>query len=522
MSLCCSWYIVAAALLLYFTLKRIFRKSFPEQYIIDGTADVNFEVVGRVPEPDLHQIPTLVKEMRQSFDAGFSRPIETRIEALKGLKRFFVEKEQDILRALHKDLGRPEFEGMIYDVLLPAHDIDSLIKGVRTWTKPEFKGFNLLSFPSTNWVQPEPLGVVLVIGTWNYPINLALTPVAGAIAAGNTVILKTCNVSQECARLMTTLLPKYVDPRILSVVGTAMEGDRQCTSALLDNRFDLVFFTGSPSVGRTIMQKAANFLTPVVLELGGKNPVFVDKSADIDLAAKRTIWGRMMNGGQQCISPDYVLCHRAVADKFFAATKKWIDTFYGGNPKESKDFGRIVGDKQFERVLAMLQNHGGEIVVGGDYDQKTRYIAPTVVKISLDSPTIHEETFGPILWVIPVEDMDEAIKFQKKCEKPLSLYIFVNDSKIEQRIIQNTSSGGVTVNGCLFHAGHPELPFGGVGNSGIGRYHGKASFDACSHPKPILKKQLWPDGGILSDPFFVYAPWDDMKKKIIRFLIKFS
>jgi len=314
-----------------------------------------------------------------------------------------------------------------------------------------------------------------------------------------------------------------MDPAIISVVGTAMTGDRDTTAALLKHRFDHVFFTGSPSVGKVIMEGAARNLTPVTLELGGKNPVFVDKDADLNLAAKRCIWGRNMNAGQQCISPDYVLCHKAVVDEFGKKCAHWVKELYAPNnssPKDNGNLGRIVGDKQMKRLSDLLRDHKGEILYGGKSDIKERYIEPSVIKVSLDSPAMEEETFGPILWIVEVNSMDEAIQYVNSRDKPLSMYIFAKDTHTQEKIIYNTSAGGVTVNATLFHVAHPDLPFGGIGASGTGRYHGKETFNTFTHEKPVLRKNSIPDGGLLSDPMFIYPPWNDTKIKILRLLAK--
>jgi aldehyde dehydrogenase (NAD+) len=493
--------------------------SFREDYAIDTSPLSSFKVVGKksgVSLP-LSDVPQLCTEMRAAFNTGHTLPLSKRIEQLTALKRLFVENEEAICAALKEDLRRPEFEAIVYDTLVPIGEISEMIHNLSSWAAPEPQGFNLLTFPSSQWLQKEPLGLILVIGSWNYPFMLSLIPLAGAIAAGNTAILKPCNVSSASAKLQVELVEKYLDPNVVSCVGPGIKGDRHTTAALLENKFDTIFFTGSPDVGKVIAAGAAQHLTPCILELGGKNPVFVDKSADVSLAAKRTVWGRNMNTGQQCISPDFVLVHESVADEFCDKAASWINKFYDNkDPKESKNFGRIVGDAQVKRISGMLANHGGKVICGGQVDAKERYIAPSVIRIGLDSEALKDETFGPILWVVSVKDMDEAVRYQASQNKPLSMYIFSNDDRVTQRIVQNTSAGGVTVNGTLFHCGHNQLPFGGVGNSGSGAYHGKATFDCFSHKKPVLSKSVWMDGGLLSDPFFLYAPWTDFNVKVMR------
>jgi len=353
---------------------------------------------------------------------------------------------------------------------------------------------------------------------------LSLVPVIGAIAAGNCVVLKPCNISSDSAKLLARLLPQYVDERILSVIGPASKGDRDMTGALLKHHWDYVFFTGSPSIGKVVYEAAARHLTPVTLELGGKNPVVVARDADIDLAAKRCVWGRMMNAGQQCISPDYILCERAVVDQLLQRITYWVKNLYGDDPKTNGNLGKIVGPRQMDRICEILEKHGGKTICGGNFDKESKYIAPTVLLIENESSiAMEEETFGPILIVYPVDSIRQAVHFISSRPKPLSLYVFAESRETQEQVIYNTSSGGVTVNGTLFHVAHPGLPFGGVGASGLGAYHGKHTFDTFSHRKPVLRKAAWRwDRGLLSDPFFVYPPWNDRKIQIIRFLTQFT
>ncbi|KNC56056.1 aldehyde dehydrogenase [Thecamonas trahens ATCC 50062] len=469
------------------------------------------EVVGVVPQLTLEHVDGLVEEMRAVFLTGLTRPLTKRREQLRALRQLVVENEAEMLGALAADLGRPKFEGLFYDVLGVVHEIDHLLGHLDEYAAAECKGINLLSFPASSYIVKEPFGTALVIGTWNFPFQLALVPMAGAIAAGNNVVLKPCNVAPATAALLERLLATYMDPRVVSVIGPAMKGDRTTTAALLEHKWDKIFFTGSPTVGKVVARAAAEHLTPVTLELGGKNPVFVDASADIALAAKRTVWGRGMNAGQQCISPDYVLAHESVARAMAEVMGQWMGQFYASEA----DVGRIVGDSQMRRIVNMLEESGGEVIHGGHYDLKSRYFEPTVVMVPMDSPALDDETFGPILWVVSVPSMDAAIHHVNSRPKPLSLYVFANDQDVAQRIVTNTSAGGCTINATLFHCTHPELPFGGVGESGSGAYHGKATFDTFTHEKPVLRKMFG-----FFDPFFLYPPWTDFKVTVLRFLAK--
>eukprot|EP00047_Mylnosiga_fluctuans_P003275 m.228332 g.228332 ORF g.228332 m.228332 type:complete len:592 (-) comp11729_c0_seq1:34-1809(-) len=466
-------------------------------------------------------IGAVVSELRAGFLHGVSKPLAKRREQLLGLRRFLVENEAALVQALKDDLGRPEYEGLYYDVLMPVSEIDHTLKGIASWAAPKPVGGSVLTFPSTQWLQEEPVGVVLVISCWNFPINLALLPVIGAVAAGNVVVLKPSLTSPATGRLLRDVLPKYLDPRVITVAGPFSCSDIECSQTLLQHRFDHIFFTGSSRGGRAVMELAAKHVTPCTMELGGKNPVFVTADADLSLAAKRTIWGRMLNAGQQCIAPDYVLVDEKVADKFCELTKYWVEKMYGKDPKTSGNIGRINAS-QTNRIIGLLSGHGGKVIVGGGHDKAANHVDPTVILVdSPSSPLLKEETFGPILTVLPVKSLDAAIDYVNAGEKPLALYIFSSSAADQNRIITSTSSGGVTVNATLFHAGHPDFPFGGVGNSGFGVYHGKHTFDCFSHKKPVLVKATWPDGGLLTDPFFLYPPWTSTKISVLRVLAKF-
>eukprot|EP00928_Gymnodinium_smaydae_P038262 TRINITY_DN26424_c0_g6_i1.p1 TRINITY_DN26424_c0_g6~~TRINITY_DN26424_c0_g6_i1.p1 ORF type:complete len:558 (-),score=135.06 TRINITY_DN26424_c0_g6_i1:232-1905(-) len=514
--------LVVVAVSARFLLGRLLASSGPtEDYVIDPSIGKTFKVVGKNVDVTVEKVPTLVEEMRTSFNAGITMPISKRLEQLHALKRLLEENEEAIKTALKEDLNRPHFEGLVYDILVPCGEVDGAIANLRRWSAPARKGFCLLTFPSSQWIQKEPMGLCLIMSTWNYPFMLSFAPLVGAIAAGNTVILKPCNVASKSARLQAELVARYLDPRVVSCVGGAIPDDKECSNALLQNKFDTVFFTGSTAVGTIVAQAAAKHLTRCILELGGKNPTFVDGSANVTMAAKRIMWGRLLNSGQQCIAPDYVFCHKSILDKFCSECARWVQEFHGSDSKKAEDFGRIINDARMEQLKKLLSSHGGSVVFGGDMDMKERYVAPTLVKVSLDSPVMREETFGPILWVVPVDSMDEGIAYLKGKAKPLSLYVFADDSRVARRIVQNTSSGGVGVNGTLFQAGHSELPFGGVGESGMGAYHGKATFDAFTHEKPVLAKTWLPDFGALSDPFFLYSPWGrGIKNSLIRLVMK--
>jgi aldehyde dehydrogenase (NAD+) len=336
-------------------------------------------------------------------------------------------------------------------------------------------------------------------------VQLALAPMVGAIAAGNAVVLKPSEVAAHTSNALAHFLPEYVDPEAITVV----EGAVSETKALLAQRFDHIFYTGNGKVGRIVMEAASRHLTPVTLELGGKSPVIIDDSADLEVAARRIAWGKYLNAGQTCIAPDYVLVSRDKEDQFVELVRRSVFDFYGNEPQSSDDYARIVDDNHFKRLTGLLGS--GDAVVGGDHDEATRYIAPTVLRnVAPDSPVMQDEIFGPILPVVPVDSVDEAITFVNQRDKPLALYVFSKDNTVTDRVLGRTSSGGACVNATLFQVAAPDLPFGGVGESGMGAYHGKASFDVFSHMKPVLKKANKPD------PDLAYPPYTEKKEKLVR------
>jgi len=486
-----------------------------EHYLFDPSLTKSFKVIDK-KEYDLNDIPALVSDMRNCYNSGYTRPIAKRLEQLNQLRKMIAENEDRIIQSVQKDMRKPTIEAMIYEVSLVQVEVEHAIHNLEKWTAPKPVGFNIFSMPSNQYLQPEPYGLALIIGTWNFPFQLELSPAIAAIAAGNAVIIKPCTTSGNAARTATELLRKYMDPKCVQVVGASFKGDRECTAKLLEEHFDVIFFTGSPAVGRVILEGAAKHLTPCVLELGGKNPVYVDKDVDIDLAAKRIVWGRMINCGQQCIAPDFVLCHHDSLEKFAKRCAHYCKELY--TEQYQDNMAAIVGDKQMSRIIKLLETHGGKLIAGGKYNKATRFIEPTVIQCQENSSLMGEEIFGPILALVEVPNVKTAIRMINDRPKPLALYIFSTNEQVIQTVINNTSSGGVTVNATLYHVGHPGLPFGGVGNSGMGRYHGKYGFEAFSHEKPVLFKHKWFDFGLLSDPFFVYPPWNNVKKRLFRSL----
>lgn len=448
----------------------------------------------------------LVAGLRRAFDSGRTRPLDWRRAQIRGLEAFLVEEEQAILAALAADLGKPRFEGFSSDVAFVRAECRFVLRRLRRWVAPRRVATPLILQPGRSRVVPEPLGVVLILGAWNYPVQLALAPLLGALAAGNCAVVKPSEVAARTSALLAERLGKRLDGECVRVV----EGGVAETTGLLAQRFDHVFYTGNGTVGRIVMQAAARHLTPVTLELGGKSPCYVDRGADLDVAARRIAWGRFFNAGQTCVAPDYVLVHRDALDGLLARLADSIRAFYGPDPRRSPDFGRIVSDRHFERLCALLAG-GGSIHTGGERDAGERYLAPTVLHpVAPDAAVLQEEIFGPILPVLAVRDAEEAISYVAARPRPLAEYVFTRDRRVAQAFVDRTSAGGVCVNHVLMHAANPHLPFGGVGDSGMGAYHGERSFTTFSHLKPVLERPTW------FDPRAIYPPYDEKKLALVR------
>jgi aldehyde dehydrogenase (NAD+) len=459
--------------------------------------------------PVLDAAPGVVARLRETFNSGRTRPLAFRLQQLDGLARFLREREHDIQDALRQDLGRPPLEAFTGDIAHPASDLAFVRKHLASWIRPERVRTPLVVQPGKSYIQREPLGVVLIIGPWNYPVQLVLVPLIGALAAGNCAVIKPSEVAPATSALLAETLPRYVDPDCVRIV----EGGVPETTALLAERFDYIFYTGNGTVGRIVMQAAAKHLTPVTLELGGKSPCIVDRSTDLDVAARRIVWGKYYNAGQTCIAPDYILAHEAIEDDLLARLKQTVREFYGDDPRTSPDYGRVVNARHHRRLMALLPG-SGELVTGGEADEADRYLAPTILRnLAPDAPVMADEIFGPILPVLRVKNVEEAVAFVNARPKPLALYLFTSDGEVQRRILERTSSGGALVNHISLHVGVPSLPFGGVGPSGMGAYHGRASFETFSHRKAVLVKPTW------LDPRLVYPPYTETKKKWIKRLL---
>lgn len=446
----------------------------------------------------------LVNGVKKTFASGKTKPLDFRRQQLKAFLRLLSENEGAMVEALAKDLRKSKMETQLYEINMIKAETASLLENLDQWASPEKPPKDFVNLMDKLLIYKEPYGVVLVMGAWNYPLQLSMIPVVGALAAGNCVVLKPSELSPHSAQLMADLIPKYLDKDCYKVVLGGVEE----TTELLKERFDYIFFTGSPSVGRIVYTAANKYLTPVTLELGGKSPVFLDGTADVDIAANRIMWGKCINAGQTCIAPDYLMCTKEVEKKFVTAAQKVIKKFYGENPKSSPDFCRIVNTRNFNRLQTLTK--GCKVAFGGETDANDNYFPPTiVVDVQPTDPLMTEEIFGPILPIIPVKSHEDAIDFINSREKPLSLYIFSNDKTVVKSFLENTSSGGVAVNDTIMHVAPSNLPFGGVGNSGIGAYHGRATFDTFVHKKSALIKSLSSFGEKLADKR--YPPYTDAK-----------
>lgn len=425
-----------------------------------------------------------LQRLREAFDSGCTRPAEFRAAQLKGLSRFLQENKQLLQEALAQDLHKSAFESEVSEISISQNEINSALRNLRAWMKDEKVPRNLATQLDSAFIRKEPFGLVLVIAPWNYPLNLSLEPLVGALAAGNCVVLKPSEVSKSTEKVLAEVLPRYLDQSCFAVV----LGGPQETGQLLEHKFDYIFFTGSPRVGKIVMAAAAKHLTPVTLELGGKNPCYVDDNCDPQTVANRVAFFRYFNSGQTCVAPDYILCSPEMQARLLPALQSAITRFYGEDPQSSPDLGRIISEKNFQRLRGLLSC--GHVAIGGQTDESDRYIAPTVlVGVQETEPVMQEEIFGPILPIMNVRSLDEAIEFIRRREKPLALYAFSNSSQVVKRVLAQTSSGGFCGNDGFMHMTVASLPFGGVGASGMGSYHGKFSFDTFSHHRACLLRR---------------------------------
>ncbi len=448
-----------------------------------------------------------VRKQRLFFEKGITKGIDYRIQNLKTLKQAIVTHEKGIIEALKKDLNKAPFEAYATEIGLVLEELEYIVKHLRNWAKPRKVKTPITHFLSASYQYSEPYGIVLIMSPWNYPFQLTIAPLIGSMAAGNCTIVKPSEYSSHTAEIIERLLCENFDESYITVV----RGGREANKTLLDEKFDYIFFTGSVSVGRVVMESASKHLTPVSLELGGKSPCIVDETANLDMAAKRIVWGKYLNAGQTCVAPDYLLVHKNVKNELITKMRKYIEEFYGSDPLNNPDYPKIINDKHFNRLLGLIQNE--TIAVGGNYNDQTHRIAPTILdNVTWDRPIMQEEIFGPLFPVLEFESLNDVIGTVNHHPKPLALYFFTQDRKREQYVIDNTSFGGGCINDTVVHLATSYMPFGGVGDSGMGGYHGKASFDTFSHQKSILKKST------LFDIPLRYPPYKDKLKLLKRIM----
>ena len=458
----------------------------------------------------MKEIELIFSEQKKFFELGKSKNVDFRINELKKLKKIIQKNEEEILQALKKDLGKSNFEAYATEVGIIYDEINLHIKNIRKWAKREKRSSPIVHYPSKSYVYKEPYGVTLIIGPFNYPFQLVLAPLIGAISAGNTAIIKPSENTINTAKLLEKIINNNFDKGYIRVVDPL--GGKEVVSYLLDLPFDYIFFTGSVRVGKIVMEKAAKNLTPVTLELGGKSPCIVDNDANINLAAKRIVWGKFLNAGQTCVAPDYLFIHKNIKDKFLKALVKEIKNQFGENIKKSPDYPRIVNTISLERFSNYLKD--GEIYFGGEIDKETLYMEPTILtNVKLESLVMTDEIFGPILPVIEFNDLNEIISIINKREKPLALYYFSESNKKIEYVIERTSAGGVTINDTIIHVANGNLPFGGVGPSGLGKYHGKDSFNTFTHTKSVMRR------GTFIEFKIRFAPYND-RIKLLRKVMK--
>lgn len=433
------------------------------------------------------QIIQAVNNQKTFFSSDATKDINFRIQQLKKLRNSLIKYQPQILEALWKDLHKSSQEAYLTEMSIVFNELDYHIRNLKKWAKPQRVATPLFMLPSSSQIITEPLGVSLIVAPWNYPFQLLINPLIGSISAGCCTILKPSPESANLSAVVADMIAKTFDSSYI----TTIEGGREVNTILFNQRFDFIFFTGSPMLGKVVMQAAAQHLTPVILELGGKSPCIVDRGAHIDLAAKRIVWGKFMNAGQTCISPDYLLVHNSIKEELIQKIKAYIQEFYSSEPLNSPFYPRIINEKAMQRLVSLLDP--SKIIFGGNYNMSEKFIEPTLMTdISQTDPIMQEEIFGPILPISGYDEINEAIRFVNENEKPLALYFFGNESTADY-VLSHTTSGGACINDTLMHIGNHNLPFGGVGNSGMGKYHGKSSFYAFSNQRSVVKTPTWID-----------------------------
>ncbi len=450
----------------------------------------------------------LINKQRKFFATGESKTVAFRIEQLKKLKKWISDNEVEIMRALHLDLGKPELEAYSTEVAYLKSELKLMIAKIKCWSRPEKVSTPFVTQPASSEIRHEPYGVCLVLAPWNYPFQLLVSPLIGAIAAGNCVVVKASEMTPHTQNLIHKMITDlFPQDYIASVIGGI-----EASQSLLNEQFDFIFFTGGTEIGRVVMSAAAKYLTPVCLELGGKSPCIVDTEIDMKVAARRIIWGKFINAGQTCVAPDYVYVNQHIRKEFAAHLISTVKEFYGDDPKQSTSYARIVNERHLQRLTGLLENQ--KILIGGQFDISKKYFAPTILDdVRWDASVMQDEIFGPVLPILYYDNIETVFKEVSSRAKPLALYVFSKNKSFQNSVLDRLSFGGACVNDCILHLANKDLPFGGVGESGMGAYHGKASFDLFSHKKSIMKKQF------VLDTTMRYAPYTDIKMKLIRFFL---
>ncbi len=455
------------------------------------------------------QIHALVCAQRSFFDTGKTLDISYRIKALKSLRQALLDQEQQIAQALFADLGKSAAESYMCETGLVISEINHLLRNIRRYAKEKTAATPLAQFHARSYIKPSPYGVTLIMSPWNYPLLLTLDPLVDALAAGNTAIIKPSAYSPAVSALLKDMIEKLFPPEYVAVV----TGGRVENNCLLAEKFDYIFFTGSKNVGKLVLEKAAAHLTPVTLELGGKSPCIIDKSADLKLAARRIVFGKFLNCGQTCVAPDYILCHHTVKDRFISCLQEEIQRQYGRDCLHNPSYGNIITPEHFRRIVKLLDPE--KTVHGGHFDEATLKIEPTVLDcVSWDDPVMAEEIFGPILPILTFDAVEQVIQTVNQHEKPLALYIFASDRNTIKQVTSRCNFGGGCINDCIIHLATSSMGFGGVGESGMGSYHGKAGFDTFSHHKSIVDKKTWLDLPMR------YQPYRKLYTHLIRLFLK--
>jgi len=451
----------------------------------------------------------LVSSQLEFFNSNTTKDVNFRISQLKKLRSVLKDNEALLDEAIYKDFKKSSFENYATELSLIYHEINLAIKKLKSWSKPKRVTTNIPNLPGSSYRIPEPLGVSLIIGAWNYPFQLSIAPVVPAIAAGNTAIIKPSELAWNSSNAIAKIINENFESNFLHVV----EGGIEETTALLSERFDKIFYTGSTAVGKIIMKAAAEHLTPVTLELGGKSPAFIFNDANLKITSKRLVWAKFLNSGQTCIAPDFLIVEKGVKDKLIEEIINQIKELHGDDPRQSEAFVRIINKRHYDRVLSLLDDD--KIIFGGQRDESDLYLSPTLMdNVSFDDAVMQQEIFGPILPIIEFDSLDWAIKEVKNREKPLSLYVFTSNNKNKNKILHELSFGGGAVNDAIMHIANSNLPFGGVGHSGMGSYHGKDGFDTFSHYKSIL------DRSTLVEPPIKYPPYVNWKKSLLKKLLE--